>query len=297
MDWLERAATLRQWTSKGVRAPHKPLLLLYALGRYQQDADQELAYSAVEEDLKRLLAEYGPGNRSTPAYPFHHLVNDGVWEVRTSRGAGSPGSGVRDLRASGAAGRLAPDLRAALRRDPALLGRMARTLLDLHFPPSLHSELCEAAGLELEYAETQPLVPGGRRRSQMLREEVLTAYEYRCAFCGYDGRIGAIPVGLEAAHVHWWALGGPDEVENALCLCSLHHKLFDKGVLGVDEEFRVMVAQRFVGHSAAAREQVVALAGRPLLGPQPGTPELGAIHRSWHAEQVFHGPSRPAVAV
>ncbi|MFI6584823.1 phosphorothioated DNA-binding restriction endonuclease [Embleya sp. NPDC050493] len=296
MDWPARAANLRQWTNNGVRAPHKPLLLLYALGRYQQDADQELVYSAIEADLKRLLAEYGPGNRSTPAYPFHHLVSDGVWEVRTRRGAGSPGSGVRELRDSGAAGRLTPDLRAALRRDPSLLGRIARTLLDLHFPPSLHQELCEATGLELEYAETQPLIPGRRPRSQALRELVLTAYEYRCAFCGYDGRIGAIPVGLEAAHVYWWALGGPDEVDNALCLCSLHHKLFDKGVLGVSDEHRVMVAQRFVGHSPAAQDQVVSLAGRPLLGPQPGTPSIAAAHRSWHATQVFHGPSRPAMA-
>ncbi|MFF3147877.1 restriction endonuclease, partial [Streptomyces sp. NPDC057927] len=139
-DWLERAAKLRQWTGNGVRAPHKPLLLLYALGRFQRDADGELRYSAVEDDLKRLLAEYGPANRTTPAYPFHHLVGDGVWEVRTDRGPGSPGSGVRELRSTGAAGRLAPELRAALRREPALLGRMARILLDLHFPPSLHDE-------------------------------------------------------------------------------------------------------------------------------------------------------------
>ncbi len=296
MDWLARAATLRQWTNNGARAPHKPLLLLYALGRYQQDADQELGYSAVEEDLKRLLAEYGPGNRTTPAYPFHHLVSDGVWEVRTRRGAGSPGSGVRELRNSGAAGRLTRDLRAALRRDPSLLSRMARTLLELHFPPSLHQELCEATGLELDCAETQPLIPRRRPRSQALRELVLTAYEYRCAFCGYDGRIGIIPVGLEAAHVYWRALGGPDELDNTLCLCSLHHKLFDKGVLGVSDEHRVMVAQRFVGHSTAARDQVIALTGRPLLGPQLGTPSIAPIHRSWHTAQVFHGPARPAIA-
>lgn len=94
-----------------------------------------------------------------------------------------------------------------------------------------------------------------------MRELVLTAYEYRCAFCGYDGRIGTVPVGLEAAHVRWWAFGGPDDVENGLCLCSLHHKLFDKGVLGVGNGHRVLVSQRFVGHSPAAREHVIALAG------------------------------------
>lgn len=306
MDWVERAARLRQWTRSGTRAPHKPLLFLYALSRFQQDADGELRYSSVEEDLRGLLAEYGPGNRTTPAYPFHHLVSDGVWEVRTERGPGSPGTGVRELRATGAAGRLTPELRAALRREPSLLGRMTRVLLDLNFPPSLHGELCDAVGLELEEAETGLLSATRRQRDRRMREMVLTAYEYRCAFCGYDGRIGAVPVGLEAAHVRWWAFDGPDDVENGLCLCSLHHKLFDKGVLGLGEGHgaglgeghgaghRILVSQGFVGHSTAAREHVITLAGRPLIGPQPGARPVASAHRSWHTSQVFHGSPRPS---
>lgn len=296
MDWLERTAKLRQWTRSGTRAPHKPLLFLYALGRFQQDAGEELRYSAVEEDLKRLLSEYGPPNRTTPAYPFHHLVSDGVWEVRTDRGPGSPGSTVRDLRAAGAAGRLTPELRTALRREPSLLGRMARVLLDLNFPPSLHDELCLAVGLELEQAETIQVPTVRRHRDRRMRELVLTAYEYRCAFCGYDGRIGAVPVGLEAAHVRWWAFGGPDDVDNGLCLCSLHHKLFDKGVLGIGEGHRILVSQRFVGHSPAAHDHVIVLAGRSLVGPQPGIRSITPAHRAWHTSQVFHGSPRPATA-
>jgi putative restriction endonuclease len=108
MDWLERTAKLRQWSGNGTRAPHKPLLLLYALGRFQDDTQGELRYTAVESDLQQLLAEYGPANRTTPAYPFHHLVSDGVWEVRTDRGPGSPGSGVRELRTTGATAGLPP---------------------------------------------------------------------------------------------------------------------------------------------------------------------------------------------
>ncbi|MEU2772066.1 phosphorothioated DNA-binding restriction endonuclease [Streptomyces sp. NPDC007162] len=297
MDWLERAANLRQWSRDGVRAPHKPLLLLYALGRFQADAEDELRYTAVEADLKQLLAEYGPTRGTTPAYPFHHLVSDEVWEVRTDHGGGSPGTGVRELRASGATGRLAPDLRLAFRREPSLLGRMARVLLDLHFPPSLHQDLCETVGLEPELAETDTLTaPERRQRDRRMREMVLTAYEYQCAFCGYDGMIGATPVGLEAAHVRWWAFDGPDEVDNGLCLCSLHHKLFDKGVLGIGDGHRILVSQSFVGRSPAAREHVTALAGRPLIGPQPGTPPIAAAHRSWHTSQVFHGSPRPTAA-
>ncbi|WP_309032951.1 phosphorothioated DNA-binding restriction endonuclease [Streptomyces alfalfae] len=296
MDWLERTAKLRQWSRSGTRAPHKPLLFLYALGRFQQDADGELRYSAVEDDLRRLLAEYGPPHRTTPAYPFHHLVSDGVWEVRTDRGPGSPGSGVRELREVGAAGRLTPELRAALRREPSLLGRMARVLLDLNFPPSLHGDLCEAVGLALEPTESEQFSAVRRRRDPRMREQVLTAYEYQCAFCGYDGRIGAVPVGLEAAHVRWWAFEGPDDVDNGLCLCSLHHKLFDRGVLGIGDSHRILVSQRFVGHSPAARQHVIALAGRPLIGPRPGARPVAAVHRSWHTSQVFHGSPRPAPA-
>lgn len=296
MDWLERIAKLRQWTRSGARAPHKPLLLLYALGRFQDDADGSLRYTAVEQDLQRLLTEYGPPNKTTPAYPFHHLVSDGVWEVRTDRGSASPGSGIRDLRETGATGQLAPDLRAALRREPDLLGRMARLLLDLHFPPSLHRELCEAVSLELELAEAEQLSAIRRQRDRRMRELVLTAYEYRCAFCGYDGRITAMPVGLGAAHVRWWAFGGPDDIENGLCLCSLHHVLFDKGVLGLGDDQRILVSQRFVGHSPAARDHVIALAGRPLIGPQPGARPVAAVHCDWHARQVFHGEPRPDTA-
>lgn len=296
MDWLERVAQLRQWSRGGSRAPHKPLLLLYALGRFQEDAGSELSYSAVEADLAQLLVEYGPPNKTTPAYPFHHLVSDGVWEVRTDRGPGSPGSGVRDLRETGAVGRLDPQLRAALRREPALLGRIAQVLLDLHFPPSLHGDLCEAVGLRLEPVENALLPDRRRQRDRRMRELLLTAYEYRCAFCGYDGRIGAVPVGLEAAHVRWWAFDGPDDVDNGLCLCSLHHKLFDKGVLGIGDGHRILVSQRFVGHSPVAHQHVIALAGRPILGPQPGARPVAASHRVWHTSQVFHGTPRPANA-
>ncbi|MGV9317102.1 phosphorothioated DNA-binding restriction endonuclease [Streptomyces sp. NPDC003691] len=302
MDWSEQVAGLRRWTSNGVRAPHKPLLLLYALGSHQRDAGAALRYSAVEEDLKRLLAEYGPARPTTPAYPFHHLVSDGVWEVTTDRGPGSPGSGVGVLRSSGATGRLVPGLRADLAADPSLLGRLVGVLLDTHFPPSLHTDLCEAVGLDPDRSWPWAAGPAAarRQRDRRMRELVLTAYEFQCAFCGYDGMLGARAVGLEAAHVRWWSHDGPDRVDNGLCLCSLHHKLFDKGVLGVGPDLRILVSRRFVGRGETSRSQVLALAGRPVGGPQPGVPPVADEHREWHVRQVFQGeprlPSAPVPA-
>ncbi|MFC9225486.1 phosphorothioated DNA-binding restriction endonuclease [Streptomyces hygroscopicus] len=297
MDWIERIGALRQWTKDGVRAPHKPLLMLYALGRFQREPGRALRYSEVEQDLKDLLRDYGPPHTTSPSYPFHHLTSDGVWEVRTDHGGGSPGSGVRALRESGAEGRLAAGLRAALSEDPVLLGQVAQVLLETHFPPSLHPDITADVGLDLELADAAvrtTVTARDRRRAAELRRHVLIAYEYACAFCGFDGSIGRLPVGLEAAHVRWWAFRGADELSNALCLCSLHHKLFDRGVLGLDDGRRITVSQEFVGRSPAARAQVLDLADRKVSGPQTGNAPVAPENIAWHAEQVFRGKPRTA---
>ncbi|MBL1099051.1 phosphorothioated DNA-binding restriction endonuclease [Streptomyces coffeae] len=297
MDWVERVRTLRQWSGNGVRAPHKPLLMLYALGRFQQAPEQDLRYTEVERDLKDLLRDFGPPRTSSPSYPFHHLESDGVWEVRTDHGHGSPGSTVGVLRSSGARGQLAPELRSALATDPLLLGRLTQLLLDTHFPPSLHADIAAAVRLDLEDAEEARRVTVSvrdRRRAAELRREVLSAYAYRCAFCGFDGAIGRVPVGLEAAHVRWWAFRGANSLHNALCLCSLHHRLFDRGVLGLDPARRIRVSDRFTGRGRAARDQVLELAGRGAEEPRHGGEPIAPENIAWHSEQVFRGEARTA---
>ncbi|MFI6738914.1 phosphorothioated DNA-binding restriction endonuclease [Nonomuraea sp. NPDC050451] len=287
MDWIERVAEIRRWTRGGERAPHKPLLLLYALGHFQRHGNRPIPFSAAEAELKKLLKEYGPPRDTSPGYPFHHLTNDGLWLVDTRHGPGSPGPELGRLRDSQAAGRLHPDLARALSEEPGLLGRIARHLLDANFAPSLHKDLCLLTGLDLEPGEALRTPPVARR-DPGFRDRVLMAYEYCCAFCSYDGWLDGAAVGLDAAHVRWWAFDGPDDVANGLCLCAIHHKLFDKGVLGRT----IAVSARFVGRSESSRDMVLSLSGRPARNPQPGLAAVERDHISWHSRQVFRTPAR-----
>ena len=41
-------------------------------------------------------------------------------------------------------------------------------------------------------------------------------------------------MGIEAAHIRWFNLCGPDVPDNGLALCALHYKLLDRGALGLD---------------------------------------------------------------
>lgn len=294
-EWLERIAGIRQWARRGERAPHKPLLLLYAMGRLQRTGSTEMTYVEAEPVLAELLRDFGPpGRSSSPAYPFHHLQTDGLWTV-TSPGGGDLGSSSSQLRRACAVGRLSPDLETALRTDARLLVLSARFLLDANFPDSLHPDICSLVGLDLEAVEVQAVrerAASLRRRDPQFRDAVLVAYEYRCAMCGYDGRLGTEAVGLDAAHVRWWAFEGPDTVDNALCLCSFHHKLLDRGVVGIGDDHTVDVSARFVGRGRAAEVFVHELLGKPLHEPQRGhaLPALDHVH--WHRGQVFSAPAR-----
>lgn len=293
-DTLQRVAAIKQWSRGGIRAPHKPLLILYGIGRLLATGSSRMAFAEAEEPLKRLLVAYGPpGVGETPQYPFARLQNDGLWRVEMLDGSGDPGERLADLRRA-AVGQFTPDVEAAL-ADPVTRTAIVEHLLEEHFPPSLHDDLLADLGIDPgELIGVVHRIDRTRRRNPAFRDQVLVAYEYRCAFCGFDGRLGPATVGLDAAHVRWHALEGPDELDNGLSLCTIHHKLFDKGALGLDPDHRILVSEGFVGRGEAAERVVLHLAGIPIVGPQRGLPPPADDHIDWHRTQVFHGPARVA---
>lgn len=293
-EWVRRVTSLNQWRRAGERAPHKPLLLLYALGRLQRTGSSAVAFVDAEADLRRLLEEFGPPRSTSPGYPFHHLVSDGLWVVRTHNGVGSPGSNLGPLRA-GAVGALSSDFARALEQDPELLASVVRAILDANFPATLHGDILASIGIDVESTELEAMTSAGtpvRRRDPTFRPAVLLAYEFRCAICGYDGQILRESVGIEAAHIRWWAASGPDEIANAVALCSLHHKLLDRGVIGFTTELTVAISSQFIGRSASAESLVLSFAGRPLLGPQAGHSQPDPKYVAWHSREVFRYPAR-----
>ncbi|AXG79564.1 phosphorothioated DNA-binding restriction endonuclease [Streptomyces paludis] len=330
-DELNRElAGLRRARIGDRRAPHKPLLLLWLLGRFAASGGTPggtaVTYDEAEEPVSRLINDFGPAvtsparARERAAMPFVHLERS-LWDLRDATGQAigtdAPERGGQ-LRARGAHGRLRPEVE-ALVADPAVLAAAARQLLEQHFTPALEALVRDAAGLDLPgldeemYAAVPPLSdpsgrsapsglsglsrPARRARRAGFAEEVLHAYAYACAFCGFDGALGRHPVGLEAAHVRWHSQDGPDAVDNGLALCSLHHTLLDLGVLGLvpgpSAGPRIQVSRLYVTRSEAGRA-VDALHGRPVAPTRPGHPPVSKEFVVWHGRQVF---KRPGAAV
>ena len=291
---VARLASLRQHQQGGQRSPHKPLLVLLALGRLAASGSSELPWSVAETVLAELIAEFGlpskTGRAQSAAYPFTRLRADGVWVLDHDVQMDLVGPLAREQ----VTGHLEPSVESALLAEPALIRAAARELVMSNFPETVVPDVLEAVGLDpQEVFGVSDLLPrpsgaqGERRRDPGWRFAILEAWDRQCAFCGYDGQFAGASVGIEAAHVRWFTFDGPDSLDNGLALCSLHHKLFDLGVLGLSSGLRILLSARFSARTPAGRA-TYDLHGREL-SPRPGTAVPAADHVSWHAQQVFKG--------
>ena len=77
-EFLARLAQLRTHEHEGQRAPHKPLLLLFALGRVLRERDRLVSYVEVDRQVGQLMRSFGsPRSAVRPHYPFRWLFSDG----------------------------------------------------------------------------------------------------------------------------------------------------------------------------------------------------------------------------
>jgi len=287
---FERLTALRQYQGDGRRAPHKPLLVLLALGQLTNSGSSALQWSVVQERLSGLLAEFGTSSSSGTsgaAYPFTRLRNDGVWQL--SRPV--PDDNVGPLNAEPIEGQFTADIESELRRSTESVNAVARVLVESQFPLTIAPDVLTAVGLDPDVVFGSPIATskgvGGRKRDPNWRRQIVAAWDRSCAFCGYDGALQGAPVGIEAAHIRWFNFDGPDTLDNGLALCSLHHKLLDRGALGLSTSGTIHVSSAFSAVGPIGRS-VYTLHGRELQ-PRPGT-RLPAEHFIlWHREEVFKG--------
>ena len=289
-DILNKFKQINVWHKGDQRAPHKPLLLLYALGRCSRHEGVEIPYLDVERDLKELLIAFGSPGVPRPEMPFWYLHNDELWFVKKAelleRRKGRTDPKRSALLKYNPVGGLLPEIYHYLTGHPQILTQIVEILLQGHFPASLHNDIKEAIGLSTD-SETV----ANNKRTPMFRHNVLRAYGFRCAVCGYDLKLGHSDLGLEAAHIKWHQAGGPDQEDNGLALCVLHHKLFDRGAFSISDDGIILVSQEVHG-STGLHESLLAFQGQKIIAPQSENYAPLPQYLQWHRREVFRTPAR-----
>jgi len=285
--------------SKGDRrAPHKPLLLLLALGRVQRGEPSTFEFNEATAALMPLLRRYAPPvkARHQPELPYWHLRSDGLWEVEGAAAMPLQKGNFPLMSALKASrGGLPANIDGLLRADPELAVRAAGILLEQHFPATLHESIAHAVGLSLG-GEVGTTTTTRRKRDPAFPRDVLRAYEHRCAVTGFRAALDGTFLGVEAAHVRAHCYDGPDTVANGLVLTPTLHKLFDHGAWALSDDRRVLVSSRFTGTDEATG-LLRGHHGRQLRTPLQGSAAVAREYIRWHREPqhggVFRQPALP----
>jgi putative restriction endonuclease len=80
-------------------------------------------------------------------------------------------------------------------------------------------------------------------RDRAFMRVVRQAYENRCALTGLSLINGGGRPEVQAAHIMSVAQKGPDSVRNGLALSGTFHWLFDRGLISVDDDHRILIAK------------------------------------------------------
>ncbi len=123
-----------------------------------------------------------------------------------------------------------------------------------------------------------------RLGQRFFRHTVLTSYQSRCCVCGIP-----IPDLLIASHIILWGKREDTRLNphNGLCLCALHDKAFDTGLITVDSAYCVQVSQVVYQYlpDKSLQHNLAAYAGSAIPLPDKFIPDKDFL--AYHRKEVF----------
>lgn len=122
-----------------------------------------------------------------------------------------------------------------------------------------------------------------RERSFMYN--VRTAYGNKCALTGLRLINGGGRPEVQAAHIQPVAANGPDSVRNGLALSGTAHWMFDRGLVSIGDDHKILVAHNHVPEDAL---RLLNASGNVNL-PNDSTLYPNARYLKFHRDKVFKG--------
>jgi len=123
-----------------------------------------------------------------------------------------------------------------------------------------------------------------RIHQAFFRDAILSSYEETCCITGLT-----IPECLVASHIIPWSVSEQHRTDprNGLCLSATFDRLFDRGLITVDEKLNVVVSKRLrESKDKRTIDLVCKYHASPIMLPRRFLPS--AAHLDWHRRNVFH---------
>ena len=123
-------------------------------------------------------------------------------------------------------------------------------------------------------------------RDRIFRSKVLKAYGSRCALTGFKFINGGGRAEVEAAHIKSVGAKGPDVVQNGLALSGTIHWMFDRGLLSLADDRRILLSNHI--NDVDGVRKILNPSGLARV-PEREAERPDPRFMAWHRESCFKG--------
>jgi putative restriction endonuclease len=292
--YIQSFRKLRVDRTHGV-APHKPILLLSVLQAYQNGLINSGRIYITPELVAMFKTNWSllvtTQHDCRISYPFYYLKSEKFWKL-------APKSGFENINAMGSIMKSFSNLNAAveyaiLEDDLLLLMQDKRSniiltnfLLDEYFPITKHNFTKSIAGQQnlftdiedkilhddpIKYKQeiNQLMLQQNEEeifiRGSIFKREIPKIYNYTCCISGM--KIAAIiSVSMvDACHIVPFSESYDDTITNGISLCPNLHRAFDRGLISIDDNYKVLVKSNW--SEDQSNYSIKQFEGKPILLP------------------------------
>jgi putative restriction endonuclease len=312
--YLNAFSRLKRGNTKYGIAPHKPILLLSII----ELAEKSLVVRNAIEVNADLVGTFKENwqllvptlHHADFTQPFYYLQNENVagipyWFLQAYPGCqiNAHIKSVNTLAAVCAYGYFAEDLFLLLMDRQSRIS-LKHLLLDVYFPEYkanylsmkqtgegyLHDQIIDVLNEpEAQYrrvtihTEEDMFV-----RSGLFKQLIPKTYNNQCSFTGMKLTSTFNYNFIDACHIVPFSYSHNDKVNNGIALCPNMHRAFDRGLVSVSNDYRILVSPHVIEddtHPYGLKQ----LAGKDMLLPSNEIHHPAVDGLVWHKENVFKG--------
>jgi putative restriction endonuclease len=256
-------------------APHKPILLLSILQAVKSSLIEQNRIYITPEIVALFTANWSSlvvtNHYARFFLPFYHLSSEPFWKLVAKPGYESLlsiKSSIKSFSALNSAVEYAliDEELFLLMKDPVSNSILKEFLLDEYFPNTKVELVEQREYLNEKYSEIENKIlhePPAEYKNEIqalikqqdeeeifirggiFKREIPKIYNYTCCISGM--RIDAtVQVSLiDACHIIPFSESYNDTISNGIALCPNLHRAFDRGLISVNEDYRVTVSGKF----------------------------------------------------
>lgn len=305
--YLNAFVKLKRATKNGIKAPHKPLLLLAILQLI-------LKGEIFENKIKitpQLVAQYADNwkwlvkesfFKQNFALPFYHLKSEGFWHLKLNIGQNIELTSSLSIKSFS---QLNESIEYAYFDETlfALLMQVeAREILYqfllkhyfgtesasfvqvgiieevadqiLHEPSGIYKQIIEKSDEEEIFI-----------RCAVFKKLIPQIYNYTCSFSGmriiseFDIQM------IDACHIVPFAISHNDTISNGLSLSPTFHRAFDRGLVAIDKEYKIILSSSFT--ESISSISIKSYEGKFIQLPEEPNYFPSQENLKWHRENIF----------